>query len=699
MRHPLFRPWILIFFFSLAYSASPSYGTPTDEGGGLDGPPATTGTGTTAPAAAPTQQFCFIEPCMGKPLGNQTGSKTPTTPVTQKPGPPAPIDPVNGGVITPVTQNPSQPVTQTPSGSNQTTTDTPNSPGQTLSQGQGGTQGTAGTPGATVAVEQSLTPAQLQAMAPRLQSNLSQQSIENRLRPLMGQTPGPGDLPDSGAILASPISWAPGGPAPEAIRAAQPPPVQLAALLQQGNYPGAERLLTSLIIEQPDNWLAYRDRAVTRQYEKDYAGVVDDADQALKLNPKDTVSREFRASALVQLHRYPDAVDEAGRALEINPSDARALATRATAWRHLGHREDQLADLKKAAELDPAQFADIYKKALSQDADEEPSAAQRASSNSWLLYAGGAGGLLLLLAAAVLLLMKTGQTTAATTRTRTRPPMRLEDRLIAVRAPTLDGFEIIRKVGEGGMGIVYEAVDRTLRRKVALKQMREHISSDPRQRKRFLREASTVASLRHPSIVEIHSAFEEEGKLFLVFELVNGESLSARLDRGPLPPNETIAVLRQMARALDYAHAKGVIHQDLKPANIMVAAEGAKVMDFGIARRLHDTQPSMTTTTNEIMGTPYYMAPEQESGEPVKQSDLYALGVCAYEMLTGRRPFETTPCLFQKLESRFPPVSELNPRLPKKTDAVISKALNPKPAGRHANANEFVAELETALAV
>jgi serine/threonine-protein kinase len=274
--------------------------------------------------------------------------------------------------------------------------------------------------------------------------------------------------------------------------------------------------------------------------------------------------------------------------------------------------------------------------------------------------------------------------------------MRLADRGKPLPAPTLEGFEIIRKLGEGGMGIVYEAMDRTLRRRCALKQMRDHIASDPRQRRRFLREASTVASLRHPNIVEIHSAFESEGQLYLVFEFVAGECLNERLERGALPPNEAVALLRQMARALDYAHAKGVIHQDLKPGNIMVSNEGAKVMDFGIARQT-DARTPLTTTTGEIVGTPFYMAPEQESGEPVKQSDIFALGVCAYEMLSGRRPFETVACLFPKLEGKYRPLSELSPGLSKRIDEVIAKALNARPALRHATAQDFIADLEAAL--
>ncbi|OFX10917.1 MAG: hypothetical protein A2516_07360 [Alphaproteobacteria bacterium RIFOXYD12_FULL_60_8] len=257
------------------------------------------------------------------------------------------------------------------------------------------------------------------------------------------------------------------------------------------------------------------------------------------------------------------------------------------------------------------------------------------------------------------------------------------------------GFQVLRTLGQGGMGIVYEAMDVALQRPVALKKLRAEIADNARERGRFLKEARTVAALKHPNIVAIHSIHEDEGGLFLVFEKVAGETLHDRLGRGPLPPAEAVAVLRQVAQALDYAHSQGVIHQDLKPANVMVSGDHAMVMDFGIARRVAETLSALSKV--EVVGTPAYMAPEQELGGRVgPAADVFALGACAYELLAGRAPFPSGN-MMMKAQKSFRPVSELTPGLPPAVDAVLTRALEPEPGARWPSASSFAEALARSL--
>jgi serine/threonine protein kinase len=230
---------------------------------------------------------------------------------------------------------------------------------------------------------------------------------------------------------------------------------------------------------------------------------------------------------------------------------------------------------------------------------------------------------------------------------------------------------------------VYEAVDLALQRTVALKKMRDEVAANPRERARFLKEARVVAALRHPHIVEIYSIQENSDGLFLVFERVPGETLHERLGQGALRPADALPLLRQVAAALDYAHSQGVVHQDLKPANIMVHGGAVKVMDFGIARRVQETLSTMS--------------PEQEQGGAVgPAADLFALGVCAYEMLTGRLPFPQGG-LAAKAQGLYLPASQDTP-LPKGVDGELARALAAAPQGRHASATAFVDALARALA-
>ena len=219
----------------------------------------------------------------------------------------------------------------------------------------------------------------------------------------------------------------------------------------------------------------------------------------------------------------------------------------------------------------------------------------------------------------------------------------------------IGAYEILAKLGEGGMGEVYRARDTKLGRDVALKFLSETFADDPDRLARFEREARTLASLNHPHIASIHGVDESDGKRALVMEFVDGEDLSARISRGPIPLDEALSIARQIVEALEAAHEAGIIHRDLKPANIKVRADGTvKVLDFGLAKAGLQgtgsdasaasmaatlTSPAMTMH-GVILGTAAYMAPEQAKGKPVdKRADIWAFGCVLYEMATGQRPF------------------------------------------------------------
>ncbi|MBI5595394.1 MAG: serine/threonine protein kinase [Elusimicrobia bacterium] len=257
-------------------------------------------------------------------------------------------------------------------------------------------------------------------------------------------------------------------------------------------------------------------------------------------------------------------------------------------------------------------------------------------------------------------------------------------------------FRIERELGRGGMGLVYEATDLALRRKVAVKQMRSELRENPKDLGQFMEEARLVASLKHPNVVEIHSIVDEGGEVYLVFEFVAGNTLNSLLQRSPrLALPSARGLLDQIGSALDYAHGQKVIHRDLKPANVMVTAQGAvKVMDFGLAHQAQQTVARQTRA--ESWGTPPYMAPEQELGTVSRESDLYSLAVLFYESLTGKLPFPGPNYLAQKRELRFIPASHAAPGLPSGLDSVFSRALHPDPAKRFHSAAEFTGAVDFA---
>jgi serine/threonine-protein kinase len=258
-----------------------------------------------------------------------------------------------------------------------------------------------------------------------------------------------------------------------------------------------------------------------------------------------------------------------------------------------------------------------------------------------------------------------------------------------------DQYDVEEEIGRGGMSVVYRATDLRLRREVAIKVLPPDLAFRADVRARFQREAEMAARLSHPHIVPIYSVDERGGLVYFVMALIVGEPLGARLARlGPMQPDEARAILRSIADALAYAHSRGVIHRDIKPDNILLDVESGRPMvtDFGIARAAETD--SRLTVTGTAMGTPTYMSPEQAMGERELdgRSDIYSLGVVAYQMLVGEPPFvaSNTPAMLMKHVSERPrPLDERRPGLPRALTAAIERALAKRPDDRWPDARAF----------
>ncbi len=245
------------------------------------------------------------------------------------------------------------------------------------------------------------------------------------------------------------------------------------------------------------------------------------------------------------------------------------------------------------------------------------------------------------------------------------------------------------------MGEVWRAEDTRLLRPVAIKILSENIANDPEWKARFLREARTIAQMNHPNIATIYSIEQQADKLFIAMELVEGESLSTVLARGALHPPEAVRIIQQVAEALAEAHEKGIVHRDIKPDNVIVAKRGVKVLDFGIAKQLVSTSDTPTLTqAGLIVGTPFYMSPEQALGKPVDaRSDLFSLGVVFYEALAGKRPFEgesVTETMMNIIMQEPPDLAVVAPAVPAALVEIVRRSLQKKPERRFGSAGELV---------
>ena len=415
------------------------------------------------------------------------------------------------------------------------------------------------------------------------------------------------------------------------------------ALVETGDFEAAAAEATKVLETEPTSIRALNARAYANNKRGQYAFALQDADLVVKLAPDNALGHLNRAMALEGLGRLAEALEEYALAARLDPTLKTFLAD---------------AQAKGAAGV------------LSGKAGQAPWRSPGALGLFAALFAAGAG-----------LFLRARRRAAAA-----RPAASL-----SVGAGMVIGgnYRIDKLIGEGGMGKVFEGFDTALRRKVAVKIMRAEIRQELGDAQ-ILEEARLVALVRHPNVVQVYAALQESGEIFLVFDFVSGKSLHALVKaNGRLGLREARHVLGEIAAGLDCAHAKRVIHRDLKPANVVISEEGvAKLMDFGIAHRTSASAAGQAVL--DATGTLPYMAPEQAQGAVSPQSDLYALGVMAYEMLTGQRPFTGEDQLDKKRRMEFAPASSLAPGLPPGVDAALARALAAEPEKRFRSGKEFV---------
>ncbi len=276
--------------------------------------------------------------------------------------------------------------------------------------------------------------------------------------------------------------------------------------------------------------------------------------------------------------------------------------------------------------------------------------------------------------------------------------MALDQELLAAALPR---YEIGEEIGRGGWGIVLSGRHRELGRRVAIKQLPRAFGADPSVRERFVHEARLVAGLDHPHIVPVFDFVEHEGLCVIVMELASGGTLWDRFSERGVETDEAVAAVLASAVGLHHAHEHGILHRDVKPENVLYSASGtAKVADFGVAKALGEEAASRTAT-GSILGTAAYMAPEQVTGDELSpRTDIYALGIILYELLTGALPYrpvtEAVAQLFQHVNDEPRPMDDVLPGVHPSLEAVARHALEKDPAARPASAEEFAVELATA---
>lgn len=262
-------------------------------------------------------------------------------------------------------------------------------------------------------------------------------------------------------------------------------------------------------------------------------------------------------------------------------------------------------------------------------------------------------------------------------------------------------YELLERIGSGGMSVVYKAKDRALGRIVAVKMMHESFTNDSGFLKRFQQEAHSAANLAHPNIVTVHDIGQDEYKHYIVMEFVEGQTLKEiiRSYKGePMPISRALDLIIQVCNGIGYAHRANLVHCDVKPQNVIVTTdERVKVADFGIARAI--STATQVQQVSQIWGTPQYFSPEQAAGDaPTPASDVYAIGIILFEMLTGRLPFAAeshTAMALKHLHTPPPLVTEFNPATPAQLAQIINKLLAKEPAGRYRTAGQLGRILST----
>jgi serine/threonine-protein kinase len=269
--------------------------------------------------------------------------------------------------------------------------------------------------------------------------------------------------------------------------------------------------------------------------------------------------------------------------------------------------------------------------------------------------------------------------------------------------PTVGRYEVISELGQGAMGIVYKAMDPKINRLLAIKTIRFSDEFEPEKirevKERFMREAQIAGKLAHPSIVAVYDVGEDYDLTYMAMEFLEGESLQKYCRKGfLLPLRKILYVVSEVALALDYAHRQGVIHRDVKPANVMILKDGkVKVTDFGIAKAVSSSQ----TKSGIVLGTPNYMSPEQINGHDLDgRSDIFSLGVVFFELLTGVHPFRgknLTNLFYQITQVKHPSPREINPKVPNPVEQILDKALSKKPEQRFQTCSDFARYLKAMI--
>ncbi len=544
----------------------------------------------------------------------------------------------------------------------------------------------------------------VRVLAALLESRKSASSLKSvasveEIRRAFGDAGQAEDAVEGGAGAGTPAGAAPAPAAPDQARSK----VYLKTALTKsrlGDYENAVRYAGLAIEKDPDNLDAYLERANACNFLGRYDDVVRDTSFVIAKDPARLEALNMRAWALNSKGQSQAAETDASRVIDLDPNFADAWYNRALAYEKQGDHKRMLADLKQASALNGAYLV-RYQDAVAQygsrvpDLEAQPPLGEgkgdgrhrRSPLKRFLIT------LLFTLSGGTLIAMGlthifSARSAAADAASRKTHPDLLSPSIFYEGVAT-GKYKIERKLGEGGMGVVYLATDQSLGREVAIKKMGDEIKINDTEKQRFLDEARTVALLHHPNVVEIYTIFEEEDNIYLVFEYVDGLTLDRVLDKETrISPEKALPIFDSVAKALAYAHSKSVVHCDLKLSNIMLSGEGeVKVMDFGLARRARESMARLSK--GEVVGSPAYMAPEQELGSSEIGSDIYSLGVCLYEALCGALPFQGPDFHGQKMRGSYQALSDMMPGLPRAVDGIVAKCLAPAPEDRFPSADDF----------